>query len=402
MRETGGAAGFLAFAARQAVSGGRAYWLWLGSLLLLLLVGVAAYARQFRLGLVITHLSDQVAWGLYISNFMFLGGVAASAMVLVIACSLYGRSEMRSAMVVGVSLSLAAVVMGGLFVQADLGRPDRFWHLLPAIGVLYLPWSLLAWDVVALNAYLVLSLGFAIALPYRRFRDTVGEPGLLPRWTGLIAIAGLLFLLLVEAALFSGFVARPLWNTAVLVPRFLASAFVAGPAVLILILQVTQRTAGRGESPGVTGMLAAVLRIAVQANLLLTAVEAFVQFYQPGPATASARYLYFGLEGQTRLAAWNWAGIVLALFTVAVLSVPNWRARRLWLNLACAAAAVSVWIEKGMGLIWAGFIPSPMGEVMEYLPSLAEILVSVGIVAAGLILFTIVTKVALSLEDPIR
>jgi molybdopterin-containing oxidoreductase family membrane subunit len=367
--------------------------------LVLLLAGIAAYARQLRLGLVISHLSDQVNWGLYISNFMFVGGVAASAMVLVIAASLYGRSELRAAMLVGVCLSLAGVVMGAMFVQADLGRPDRIWHLLPVIGVYYFPWSMLAWDVLALNVYLVLSLCLAVALPYRRFRGSPAATPPLPRWVGMVVIAGLLFLLLVEASLFSGFVARPLWNTAVLVPRFLASAFVAGPALLLLILQVTQRTTGHGESEGATTLLSSVLRLAIQANLLLAGMEAFVQFYHPGPHTASARYLYFGLEGQTRLVAWNWGGIALAVFALAVLSVRGWRGRPLWLNLACGAAAVSVWIEKGMGLIWAGFIPSPMGEVMEYLPSLAEILVSVGIVAAGLIVFTFAAKVSLSLED---
>jgi molybdopterin-containing oxidoreductase family membrane subunit len=216
----------------------------------------------------------------------------------------------------------------------------------------------------------------------------------------MVAIAGLLFLLIVEAALFSGFVARPLWNTAVLVPRFVAAAFVAGPALLLLILQITQRATGHGESRGATTLLSTVLRLALQANLLLTAMEAFVQFYHPGPPTPSARYLYFGLDGQSRLVPWNWGGIALALFALAVLSFPAWRKRRFWLNLACVAAALSIWIEKGMGLIWAGFIPSPMGEVMEYLPSLAEILVSAGIVAVGLIVFTISAKISLSLERP--
>jgi len=302
-------------------------------------------------------------------------------------------------MSVSVSLSLAAVIMGALFVQADLGRPDRIWHLLPVIGVYYFPWSMLAWDVLALNVYLVLSLGLAVALPYRRYRGIDKPTSALPRWVGLLVIAGLLFLLLVEASLFSGFVARPLWNTAVLVPRFVASAFVAGPALLLLVLRVIGRVTGNGASPESSRLLTTVLWIALLANLLLTGMEAFVQFYHPGPHTIFAQYLYFGLDGQDRLVAWNWTGIGLAVFAAAVLTVPQWRARSLWLNLACAAAAAAVWIEKGAGLIWAGFTPSPMGEVMEYLPSLAEILVSLGIVAAGLIVFTVAAKVSLSLES---
>jgi molybdopterin-containing oxidoreductase family membrane subunit len=170
--------------------------------------------------------------------------------------------------------------------------------------------------------------------------------------------------------------------------------------LLVLLLQAADRLNSRSALPGALDLLVRALRLAVWAHVLLIGVEAFVHFYSPSEHGLAFRYQFFGLAGQDRMVPWNWSGLVLILFAMAVLTVPAWCSRRLWLNLACGAAALSAWIDKSMGLIWPGFVPSPMGEVVEYLPSWDEIVTSAGILAVGLIVFTISLKVSYAAEEP--
>ena len=90
--------------------------------------------------------------------------------------------------------------------------------------------------------------------------------------------------------------------------------------------------------------------------------------------------------------------MALGVVAVTILSVPSLRRKRDFLNLACAMAVVEIWIEKGMGLVFPGFIPTPLGEIFEYLPSAIEIVVSLGILSIGLMVFTLIAKIAIPIE----
>ena len=74
--------------------------------------------------------------------------------------------------------------------------------------------------------------------------------------------------------------------------------------------------------------------------------------------------------------------------------------RRHWLtlNIACVLTVVGVWIEKGMGMVVPGFVPTPIGEIYEYMPNLVEIAVTLGIWGIGLLLFTLLAKAAVPIE----
>src|ERR1019366_648290 len=133
--------------------GNRFYWLWLGFLALLMVSGALAYANQVRTGLVVTAMRDQVSWGFYIGNFTFLVGVAAAAVVLVIPAYIYDWKPIREIVIYGELLAISAILMCLMFVMVDIGRPDRFWHLIPPWGHLNFPSSILAWDVMVLNLY---------------------------------------------------------------------------------------------------------------------------------------------------------------------------------------------------------------------------------------------------------
>ena len=191
-------------------------------------------------GLIVTGMSDQVSWGVYIANFTFLVGVAAAAVMMVIPVYIYDNEELHDLVIFGELLAVAAIIMCLAFVTVDLGRPDRFWHLIPGIGKFNFPASMLSWDVIVLNGYLLLNVHICGYLLYCRYRDR--KPS---KWFYIpfvfVAIVWAISIHTVTAFLYVGLGGRPFWNSAIVGPRFLASAFSAGPALIILALQVIRQ-----------------------------------------------------------------------------------------------------------------------------------------------------------------
>jgi molybdopterin-containing oxidoreductase family membrane subunit len=161
---------FLWRCGRLVLEGDWRYHLWIGALFAVCLLGLNAYAKQLVHGLVVTDMSDQVSWGVYIANFTFLVGVAAAAVMLVIPVYIYKNEELHDLVIFGELLAVAAILMCLAFVTVDLGRPDRFWHLIPGIGKFNFPGSMLSWDVIVLNGYLLLNVHICGYLIYCRYR----------------------------------------------------------------------------------------------------------------------------------------------------------------------------------------------------------------------------------------
>jgi molybdopterin-containing oxidoreductase family membrane subunit len=205
----------------------------------------------------------------------------------------------------------------------------------------------------------------------------------------------------VTAFLFSANTARPFWHVALLGPRFIATAFVSGPALIILLLQVLDRTTRYPIPRSVIDTLALIMTVALQISLFFVGVELFTDFYNEGSHAASVRYLYFGLDGLASLAPWVWTALLMNLVAVVILTINPLRRRRGLLNLACLLAFAGIWIEKGMGFVVPGFIPTPLGEVFEYSPTAIELILAVGIWAFGALVFTLLAKasIAMSLGD---
>lgn len=388
---------FLAHGLREMGRGGRAYFVWLLALLFVVGCGVVAYAQQLEHGLVVTGMSDQVSWGFYIANFAFLVGIAAAAVLLVVPAAIFHRADAKAVLLLGETLAVAAVVCAMLFVVVDLGRPERVWHLLPFIGRLHWPQSLLAWDVVVLAGYLALNVGLLLHVQHCRWRGA--EPAPRPYFAALlVAMVWAIAIHTVTAFLFSANAARPFWHTALLGPRFIASAFVSGPALIIVVLQVVRRLGVQPVRDSVIELLALIMTVALQISLFFVVAELFTDFYGDSRHAGSARYLFFGLAGLAALKPWIWTALVLNTIAVVLLSVHRWRRAPVTLNAACALAFAGVWIEKGMALVVPGFIPTPLGEVFEYTPTAVELGVSAGIWAVGALVFTLLAKAGSAIE----
>ena len=376
-----------------ATDGNLLFYSWMLILTAVFLVGANAWANQVVEGMIVTHMTDHVSWGLYISNFTFMVGLAAGGVMMVIPAYLYRDKRMHDVVILGELLAVAAIVMCLLYVTADLGRPDRFWHLIPGIGRFNWPMSMLTWDVLVLNGYLLLNLHICGYLLYVRFLGK--QPN--PKWYVpfvMISIFWAISIHTVTAFLYCGLGGRPFWNSALLAPRFLASAFVSGPAFIILTMFCLRRFSGYRIHLRPIHVLTQIIRVTILVNLLMVASELFTEFYTGGSHTSSARYLFLGLHGYNGLVPWIWTAMALNIAAAIMFLQRAVFTNTNLLMLACLFAFVGVWIEKGMGLVVPGFIPSTLHEIVEYTPSLVEWKVSAGIFAFGLMVYTIALKIA--------
>ncbi len=377
-----------------ATDGSFMFYAWMTLLTAIFLVGANAWANQVAHGMIVTNMTDHVSWGLYIANFTFLVGVAAGGVMMVIPAYLYKNKPMHDVVILGELLAVAAIVMCLMFVTVDLGRPDRFWHLIPLIGRFNFPISMLTWDVIVLNGYLLLNLHICGYLLYMRFLGRTPRP----QWYipfVMLSIVWAISIHTVTAFLYSGLGGRPFWNSALLVPRFLASAFVAGPAFIIVTMFILRAIAKVQISGEPIRLLVKIVRITILINLLMLASEVFTEFYTGGSHGQSAQYLYFGLHGHSGLVPWIWTALVMNIVAAILFLLPAATRNAGVVIVACVLSFLGIWIEKGMGLIIPGFIPSTLHEIVEYSPSLTEWKITAGIWAFGLMIYTIAMKIAI-------
>jgi molybdopterin-containing oxidoreductase family membrane subunit len=283
------------------------------------------------------------------------------------------------------------------FVVVDLGGPDNMWHLVPVLGYFNWPRSLLAWDVLVLNGYLALNLLIPLYILYEHY---CGREPQKKKYLPFVylSVFWAVSIHMVTAFLLAGLPARPFWNTALMGPRFLASAFAAGPAFIVVTLHFIRTTTAYRIVDDTLSKLAMIATVAAQVNLIMLGSEIFKEFYFPTHHTESARYLFFGLHGHNALVPWIWTAISLNVVATVVLTLHPLRRDQRLLYPACLLLFVAVWMEKGLGLIIPGFVPSPLGEIVEYMPTWVELSVTVGIWALGLFIFTTLVRVALAVE----
>jgi molybdopterin-containing oxidoreductase family membrane subunit len=378
------------------VKGSKLYYAWCFSLLAIIIAGFIFYLKQHEVGLIATHMNDQVSWGLYIANFTYLVGAAAAAVLLVIPSYVYHFKPIKEIVVLGELFAASSIIMAILFVMVDLGRIDRFWHMIPFVGKMNFPQSLLAWDVLALNGYLFLNLLIPIYLLVKfYYRKEPNWKFILPFI--LLSIPMAVAIHTVTAFLYNGLPARPFWNASILAPRFLASAFCSGPAIIIIIFQIIRKVSISHIEIEDEALfkISELIAYAMFLNLFLLSAELFKEYYSQTVHIASFRYLFEGLHGHNQLVPWIWAAMVMNVIAFIIFLIPQTRKRLTTLNLGCLLIIVGVWIEKGPGFVVPGFVPDPLGEIYEYIPNLVELMVSFGIWATGLLIFTLLMKVAI-------
>ncbi|NOR23916.1 MAG: polysulfide reductase [Desulforhopalus sp.] len=360
--------------------------------------GIYAYSFQARYGLSVTGMNDIVSWGFYISNFTFLVGVAAAAVMLILPAYVFHDPDFHRVVIIGEGVAVGALVMCLSFIVVDMGGPLQAWHLIPGIGIFNFPSSILAWDVLVLNGYLLLN---GLVPAYILYSHYMGRKADERKYRPFVflSIFWAFSIHMVTAFLYQGLPARPFWNNPLMGPRFLASAFAAGPALITLILAVIHNFTTYKIDRSVFNKLRLIIVISAIINLLMLFSEIFKEFYFPTHHSSSAIYLFFGMDGHNSLVPWIWTSVCVNFMATLVLAFNPGKNNPKVLLPACFFLFVAIWMEKGIGLIVPGLIPSPLGEVVDYLPTWVELAVTLGILALGITVVSWLIRAALIIEE---
>jgi Ni/Fe-hydrogenase subunit HybB-like protein len=381
-----------------SLSGGLGYQVFLCILAATMVLGIYAYFVQFNVGLAVTNMSNIVSWGFYISNFTFLVGVAAAAVMIILPSYIFKDKDLHKVVIIGEVVAIGALVMCLMFVFVDLGGPLQAWHMMPVIGLFNWPTSLLTWDVLVLNGYLALNLMVPAYILFCHYHHRKPIEKLYRPFI-FLSIFWAFGIHLVTAFLYQGLPARPFWNNPLMGPRFLASAFAAGPALITVVLVIITRATTFKIDSEVFIKLKRIIVVSAIINLIMLFSEVFKEFYFPTHHSLAAEYLYFGLDGHNALVPWIWSAITMNIVgTLSLAFIPG-RSNPIVFLPACILLFLGIWIEKGIGLIVPGLVPSPMGEVVNYAPSWVEICITLGVLSLGVFVVTLLLKPALIIEQ---
>ena len=380
-----------------AIKGSKKYYGWMALLLGIIGIGFLVYLKQLDFGLGITGMTRDVSWGFYIAQFTFLVGVAAGGVMVVLPYYLHDYKAFGKVTILGEFLAIASVVMCLLFIIVDLGQPSRIFNvpLYPTLN------SVLFWDMIVLNVYLFLNIIIGWNVLEAERNNVHYQAWLKPLI--YLSIPWAVSIHTVTAYLYCGLPGRGFWMTAILAPRFLSSAFAAGPALLILLCLIIRRVTNYDPGKEQIQSLAKIVAYAITINVFFFLCEIFVVFYSQVPEHMDhIKYLFFGLQGHGAYVPWMWTSMVLMLISIILLVNPITRKNEGVLTVACITTFVGTWIDKGLGMISGGFVPNPLHHVSEYIPTIPEILIALGVWATGFFILTILFKIAVSVKEEVR
>jgi molybdopterin-containing oxidoreductase family membrane subunit len=373
-----------------AIKGTKRYYGWMTFLLAIVGAGFLVYLWQLDFGLGITGLSRDVSWGFYIANFTFLVGVAAGGVMVVAPYYLHDYKAFGKVTILGEFLAIASVIMCVTFILVDLGQPMRVFNVFIYLS----PRSVLFWDTVVLQGYLLLNLVIGWNVLEAERNNIHYQKWLKPLI--YISIPWAISIHTVTAYLYCGLPGRGFWMTAILAPRFLSSAFASGPALLVLLCLIIRRVSSFDPGRQQIQSLAKIVAYAICVNVFFFLCEVFVVFYSQIPEHMDhLKYLFVGLHGHNAYVPWMWSSMILMIIGIILTVNPITRKNEGVLAVACVVIFLGTWIDKGLGMIAGGFTPNPLHHVNEYIPTLPEIVIALGVWAMGFLILTVLFKIAL-------
>ncbi len=380
----------------KAIYGDKKYWAWVIFLLVLMGLGSGFYVMQFQEGLTVTGLSRDVSWGFYIAQFTYLVGVAASAVMLVLPYYLHNYKKFRNMIILGEFMAIGAVIMCLGFIVVDLGQPQRLMNVIRYPT----PNSILFWDMVVLNGYLLLNIVIGWHTLHAEKKGV--KPAGWVKPLIYLSIFWAFSIHTVTAFLYQGVPGRHYWLTAIMAARFLSSAFCSGPAILLLLALLVKKITKYDPGREAVQTLAKIITYAMCINVFFFLLEVFTAFYSNIPGhMLPIKFLFVGVHGHAPLAIFMWTAAVLAITSLVILVPPKFRNNMELLVVGLIALVIATWIDKGMALIVGGFTPNMFEGVTVYLPTGPELMISLFVYATGALVVTILWKVAIGVKREI-
>jgi molybdopterin-containing oxidoreductase family membrane subunit len=383
-----------------AIKGGTKYYAWLLFLAFFILIGSYTAYLQFTQGLIVTGATDQITLESFFASFVFTAHVAAAAVLVVAPGYLYHRQDMKELAVIGEIVAMVFVATGITFVLFHMGRPDRIFHMIPGIGFMNFPNSMLAYDTIVLNVYLILN---CIGVVYILYKKYIGkfEAKELAIWFKpivFLAIAWGPLIHIVTAFVLASNARIGTWSSAVLPFAFLSMAGASGPALIVLLFLLIRKNTKLAINDSVIDLMTTIIAWSLGIIILVFAAEIFTLLY-PGTMHAdSLKYTMFGHNGLNAYVPWFW-GVMVAIVGsfVALLFSKVRRSYDRWLPLVCFVVFVAILTEKPMVLVFPAFSPTPLGEYAEYHVTLIEFFNVLFVWALGFLSLTLILKGAIGI-----
>lgn len=380
----------------RALTGSPRYYKLVGVLAVLMGLGFFAYLQVLMKGHGLTGLGRDNPWGLYIAQFTFMIGVAASAVMVVLPYYLHDVKDFGKIVVFGEFLAVAAVAICPVFIIVDLGKPMR------ALNLLFYPTprSVLFWSFIVQTGYLLLNIfiGWNVLEAERKGTHY-------PNWVKpliYISIPWAFAIHTVTAFVYQGLPGHEYWLSAIMAARFLGSAFCSGPALFILLLFVIKKYTRLDPGREAITKLTNVVMYAMYVTVFFIGLEFFTSFYSGIPGLEDPlKYMFVGLKGDRHLVPFVWSFAILAVVALVLLTVPKLRSNDKYLQIACACVFLSMWLEKGVAFTLTGFVPNAFGQIVDYTPTLVEMMVALGVWATGAFILTVLYKIAISVKEEV-
>jgi len=381
-----------------ALKGGAKYYAWLLFLAFFILVGSYTAYRQFTEGLILTGATDQVTLELFFANFVFTAHVAAAAVLVVAPGYLYHRKDMKELAVIGEIVAMIFVATGITFILFHMGRPDRVLHMIPGIGFPNFPNSMLVYDTIVLNVYLLLNLTGVIYILYKKYvgRFEAKQLAIWFRPIVFLAIAWGPLIHIVTAFVLESNARVGLWATAVLPFAFLSMAGASGPSLIVIIFLLARKFTKLEINDSVIDLLTTIIAWSLGIIILVFAAEIFTLLYPSTEHADSLKYSMFGHNGLNMYVPWFWVTMVAILGSfVALLFRKVRRSYDFLLPLVCFVVFIAILVEKPMILVFPAFSPSPLGEYTEYHVTFIEFFNVLFVWAIGFLSLTLIVKGAI-------
>jgi molybdopterin-containing oxidoreductase family membrane subunit len=407
-------------AAGAGIGGRRGLYAWIGLLLVLMAIGVAAFAYQFANGLVVTGMRNIVMWGQYILFFMFFVGLSAGGLIVASAGRLFGVKAFKPITRLAVLEATVAVILAATFILPDLGRPERILN----IPLYFNPTSPMIWDIAIVFVYMFLSAlyvwlyaradlsrrGSWLALGTGTSERTMAREERAKTVMAWIALPAAIMLHSITAWIFGLQISRGFWYSSIMAPMFIASALVSGLGLVIVLALILRRLGRLHFTDDLVALLGGLLGafIAVEGFLLLA--EYLTALYPGAPeGEAAARML------SQYLPLFLFEVVVGLLVPFLILVQRRLRRNAIWVSFAAVIAIVGIFVHR-LNLVLNGLsypnisIPpglpigtpqagSSFAETYFYAPTAIEWMIVIGVLAFGALLFTI-AALYLPMQEP--